>query len=296
MNSREQNIKNGAIAFAIVLAVVIICIMCIGIYSVFSLFIPGSDDNTTGETYYELYVGQAPDAIIIDNSVGQLTIQSGVSFEVSGNNVLKDFSCKYNDGTLTVDNSSKKNIKLSETSKSTLIITVPQNTKLKLLEISTDAGNCTITDITTDKFNIETGAGNATVTNLTADKVTVEAGAGNIGFNSSALKDITFNCGVGNLDITDSSISGNCKVDCGVGNFNIENSELTGDFDADCGVGEFTLDLNGSLEDYEIDISSSVGKIKLNGKTYKEIDRLNKGADNSITIDGGVGAITINID
>jgi len=296
MNSREQNIKNGAIAFAIVLAVVIISIMCIGIYSVFSLFIPGSDDNTTGESFYELYVGQKPDAIIIDNSVGQLTIKSGASFEVSGTNVLKNFSCKFKDGTLTVDNSSKKNIKLSETSKSTLIITVPQNTELELLDISTGAGNCTITDITTDKFNIETGAGNATVTKLISDKVTVEAGAGNIEFSSSSLNDLKFNCGVGNLDITDSDVSGKCEIECGVGNFNLKNSELAGDWEVDCGVGEFNLDLNGKLEDYEIDISSSVGKIKLNGKTYKEIDKLNKGADNSIKIDGGVGAITINID
>lgn len=296
MNSREQNIKNGAIAFAIVLAILIIGIMCVGIHSVVSIFIPGSDNAVTDKTILEQYIGQTPKVIVIDNSVGQLTIESGDIFQVSGSNVLKDFSCKFDDGTLTVDNTYNKKINISGTSKCTLTITVPEGTNLKGLEISTGAGNCIISDITTDKFNIETGAGNTTITNFSADAITVNAGAGNIEFNSSSLDNITLNCGVGNLDINDSSISGKSKIECGVGNFTLTNCELSGECEADCGIGEFTLDLNGNLDDYEIDISSSVSKIKLNGKTYTKLDKLNKGADNSIKIDGGVGSISINID
>ncbi|MBE5949872.1 MAG: DUF4097 domain-containing protein [Lachnospiraceae bacterium] len=295
MNSREQNIKNGAIGLAIALAVTIIGIMCIGIYSVISIFSPDNKNILTGEMYDKLYIGQAPDTVIIDNSIGQLTIQSGEVFQVYGNNILKDFSCEFKNGTLTVNNTYNKKINLSETSKCSLTVTIPEGTELKYLEISTGAGNCVITDISADKFEFETGAGNAIVTNFASDTITVNAGAGNIEFISSSLNDITLNCGVGNLDIKDSTISGDSKIECGVGNFTLSNCELSGECVADCGVGEFSLNLNGALEDYEIDISSSLGKIKLNGKTYSEIEKLNKGAVNKLKIDGGIGEIAINI-
>lgn len=295
MNSREQNIKNGAIAFAIVLAVVIIGIMCVGIYSVVSIFMPTSKDVVTDKTILKQYIDETPEVIIIDNSVGQLTIESGDFLQVSGSNVLKDFSCKFDDETLTVDNTYNKKINLSGTAKCALTITIPEGTELKRLEISTGAGNCVITDIFADKFDIETGAGNATITNLTSDTITVNAGAGNIEFITSSLNDMTLNCGVGNLDIKDSTISGDSKIECGVGNFTLSNCELSGECEADCGVGEFTLNLNGDLDDYDIDISSSLGKIKINGKTYSEVENLNKGAANKLKIDGGIGEISINI-
>ena len=295
MNSREQNIKNGAIAFAIILAVVIIGIMCIGIYSVASIFMPDTKNIATGKTFEKTYTEEAPDTVIIDNSIGQLTIQSGEKFEVYATNIPKDFSCEFDDGTLTIDNTYNKKINFSGTSKCTLTITIPENTELKRLMISTDAGNCIITDISVDKFDIETGAGNSTITNLVSDTITVNAGAGNIEFKSSSLNDMTLNCGVGNLAIKDSTISGDSKIECGVGNFTLNDCKLSGECEADCGVGEFKLDLNGNLDDYEIDISSSLGKIKLNGKTYSEVENLNKGADNKLKIDGGVGEISINI-
>ena len=296
MNSREQNIKNSAIAFAIILAIVIIGIMCVGIYSVVSIFTPDTKNVVTGKTFEKTYTGQSPDTVIIDNSVGQLTIQSGENFEVYAANILKEFSCEFDDGTLTIDNTYNKKINFSGTSKCTLTITIPENTELKRLMISTDAGNCIITDITVNKFDIETGAGNSTITNLASDTTTVNAGAGNIEFKSSSLNDMSLNCGVGNLTIKDTTISGDSKIDCGVGNFTLSNCELSGECDADCGVGEFKLDLNGNIDDYEIDISSSLGKIKLNGKTYSEVENLNKGAANKLKIDGGVGEIIINID
>ena len=112
MNSREQNIKNGAIAFAIVLAIFIIGIMCVGIYSVISIFTPDTKNILTGEMVDNLYIGQSPDTVIIDNSIGQLTIQSGEVFQVQGNNILKDFSCEFKNGTLTVDNTYNKKINL----------------------------------------------------------------------------------------------------------------------------------------------------------------------------------------
>ena len=187
MNSREQNIKNSAIAFAIILAIVIIGIMCVGIYSVVSIFTPDTKNVVTGKTFEKTYTGQSPDTVIIDNSVGQLTIQSGENFEVYAANILKEFSCEFDDGTLTIDNTYNKKINFSGTSKCTLTITIPKNTELKRLMISTDAGNCIITDITVNKFDIETGAGNSTITNLASDTTTVNAGAGNIEFKSSSL-------------------------------------------------------------------------------------------------------------
>lgn len=295
MNSREQNIKNGAIGLAIALAVFIIGIMCVGIYSVVSIFSPDNKNILTGEMYDNLYIGQAPDTVIIDNSIGQLTIQSGEVFQVQGNNILKNFSCEFKNGTLTVDNTYNKKIYLSGTSKCSLTITIPEGTELKRLKISTGAGNCVITDISADKFEFETGAGNATITDSTVDALILQAGAGNIEFESSSLNNMTLNCGVGNLDIKNSSVSGKSKIKCGVGNFTLTDCELTGECDAECGVGEFSLDLNGDPNDYEVNISSSVGKAKLNDKTYNKADHRNKGAANILKIEGGVGSISINI-
>ena len=296
MNSREQNIKNGAIGLAIALAVIIIGIMCIGVYSVISIFTPEAPDAVSDKTILELYPGQAPEVIVIDNAVGQLTIEAGDIFQVSGSNVLKDFSCKFEDGTLTVTNTYNKKGQLSGNTKSSLTITVPKGTDLKRLNITTGAGNCTIKGISADKAEIETGAGNATITDFESDTLTLTAGAGNIEFISSALSNITLSCGVGNFEIKSSDISGKCKIECGVGNFSLTDCNLTGEWKAECGVGEFKLDLNGELEDYEINIDSSVGKVKLNGKTHTKVEKLNKGAENKLEIDGGIGEITINID
>ncbi len=296
MNSREQNIKNGAIGLAIALAVIIIGIMCVGIYSVVSIFTPSKKDATSNETILNQYLGQIPEAIIIDNAVGQLNIETGDFFQVSGNNVLKDFSCKFENGTLTVNNTNSKKGHISGSTKSSLTITVPEGTNLKYLKIATGAGNCIIKNISTEKFDIETGAGNATITDFNTDTITLNAGAGNIEFTSSSLCNMTLNCGVGNLDIKSSNISGKSKIECGVGNFTLTDCSLTGEWNAECGVGEFKLDLNGNLEDYEISIDSSIGKAKLNGKTHTKIDKLNSGAANKLKIDGGIGEIIINID
>lgn len=295
MNSREQNIKNGAIGLAIALAVIIIGIMCVGIYSVVSIFTPADDDAVSDKTVLKQYLGQTPEVIIIDNSVGQLSIETGEFFQVSGNNVLKDFSCKFENGTLTVNNTYNKKGHISG-NKSSLTITVPDGTDLKRLKITTGAGNCTIKGISAEKSEIDTGAGNSTITDFETGTIILNAGAGNIEFISSSLANMTLNCGVGNFDIKSSDISGKCKVECGVGNFILTDCNLTGEWDAECGVGEFKLDLNGELEDYEISIDSSVGKIKLNGKTHTKIDNLNKGAKNKLEIDGGIGEIAINID
>lgn len=277
MNSREQNIKNGAIAIAIILAIIIIGIMCAGIYSIISIFTPGFADSSTDKTVLEQYPDHVPTVIIVDNSVGVLNIESGDIFQVSGSNVMKNFSCEFDEGTLTINNTYSQKIHLSQTSKCTLTITVPEGTVLKRLEISAGAGDCIITGISADTFNIE-------------------AGAGNIEFNSSSLGDTTLSCGVGNLDIKNSRIAGKSKIECGVGNFTLSNCELLGRCEVNCGVGEFILDLNGSLDDYEIDISSSISEISLNGKTYNKIHELNKGAANSLKIEGGIGSISINID
>lgn len=275
MNSREQNIKNGATAFAIILAIIIISIICIGAYSFISLFTPDSENNNVDEEVHKIYENSFPEKIIIDNAAGKLTIKSGDCLEVSAQNVLNNFSCDYDNGILTLKNENKKGVNFSA-SNSFITITIPEG-------------------VTLSSFQLNTGAGSADIDNLSTDSITLEAGAGNIELTNSSLKDIYLVCGVGNLSIKDSTLSGKSTIECGVGKFNVDNSELIGDCTIECGVGGFTLNLNGDINDYEISLSEGIGKMKLNGTSYTELNKMNKGATNVLNIKGGIGAVTINI-
>lgn len=273
MNNREQKIRNGAVALAILLAFVIIAILGGMIYTISSL-LPGSasDTQSTGSTLCQIY-DEIPSELVIDNSMGELRIEAGDAFKVSGADLLNNFSCDYNNGKMVIGNSSK-GISLSAGVNPVLTVTIPSGTSLKLLDISAGAGSCDIRDITTDRFEFETGAGNAVISNLSADYTNISQGAGKLTFTDSALGNLNLECGVGTAYIS-GRVYGICKIECG--------------------IGSVTLDLEGSLDDYEITTSAGIGAISINGKKYNNVNGKNKGADNSITISGGIGEITVTI-
>lgn len=275
MTSNEQRVKNRAIIFAIAVAAVIIGLICFFAYNIAALFTGNSKKAENGDIFYKEYDASGLKSIVIDCSAGQLTICSGDKFEVLVSDIFKNFSCEYEENTLTIKNTYNKTIDISTYSDSKITVTVPKNITLESLLLETGACTLSISDISAKKFNLNTGAGSGTVTGLTSDSVRIETGAGSMKFTQSALNDMSLQCGIGTFIITDSTLSGNSKIKCG--------------------IGDFTLNLNGNSEDYEVSISSSLGHTTFNGKSYSGNSTINKGAANVIEVEGGIGNVSITI-
>lgn len=271
MTKNQSTIKSVAIAVATMLAIVIIGAICLSIYSVVSFFSSSGDTFTDGIGYNKTFDADDIDSIVIDNSIGKLTLRQGESFEVVGENVLESFSCELKKGELTIRHQSKRNINFTNFSKTSITITIPKGADFDDINISTGIEECLISDIHTSEFTLEAGVGNVTISNLYSDDTHIEGG-------------------VGNIDIFDSEL-GNLELDCGVGEASISAGLYNCDINS--GVGNVILDINGEYEDYDIDISAGVGTIKIDGKKYKDDTRLNKGAKYNLEIDGGVGDISI---
>jgi DUF4097 and DUF4098 domain-containing protein YvlB len=157
---------------------------------------------------------------------------------------------------------------------SRITVYLPADFLAEDVNVNSGAGTVSIESLHVEKLAISAGAGSITGKNLSADQVKVEGGIGSIKLQDVNFTDTDLNCGVGSMNIS-GQLNGRNKVECGIGGVN--------------------LDLTGNVDDYDIHVQSGIGAVRLNGSKLSENYTTDHNADNSITVDGGIGDVNINI-
>ena len=258
--------KNNRIikTFAFILAAIVIISMLGGIYAlcitVFDLFQSNQIEN---QFQYDSLMS----SLDIDLKTANLEIKLGDKLLVSTTN--KYVTTYQNNNNIVIQE--KKHSLLSKDNNK-VIITVPDNFLLDIVEIDISSGSIKIDKLETKRLNLDLGSGTTKINNLlVTDKTKIDCGSGKFLLNNGNLSNLNLDTGLGDTIL-------NTKI---IGNSNIETD-----------IGKLELNLIGSLNDYELTIDKGVGSIKLNNESLKDKSVVGTG-NNYLLIEGGIGLTSI---
>lgn len=258
--------KNNRIikTFAFILAAIVIISMLGGIYAlcitVFDLFQSNQIEN-------QIQYDSLMSSLDIDLKTANLEIKLGDKLLVSTTN--KYVTTYQNNNNIVIQE--KKHSLLSKDNNK-VIITIPDNFLLDIVEIDITSGSIKIDKLETKRLNLDLGSGTTKINNLlVTDKTKIDCGSGKFLLNNGNLSNLNLDTGLGDTIL-------NTKI---IGNSNIETD-----------IGKLELNLIGSLNDYELTIDKGVGSIKLNNESLKDKSVVGTG-NNYLLIEGGIGLTSI---
>ena len=258
--------KNNRIikTFAFILAAIVIISMLGGIYAlcitVFDLFQSKQIEN-------QIQYDSLMSSLDIDLKTANLEIKLGDKLLVSTTN--KYVTTYQNNNNIVIQE--KKHSLLSKDNNK-VIITVPDNFLLNIVEIDITSGSIKIDKLETKRLNLDLGSGTTKINNLlVTDKTKIDCGSGKFLLNNGNLSNLNLDTGLGDTIL-------NAKI---IGNSNIETD-----------IGKLELNLIGSINDYELTIDKGVGSIKLNNESLKDKSVVGTG-NNYLLIEGGIGLTSI---
>lgn len=273
MNTFQKVIKYVAIAFAVLLTVVIIS----GIASFVSIVVSPISSRGGKETieFSEVFIGEIEN-LEINSRYSKLVVKPGGQFKVEASNVSDDFRAEIKNGSLIVEEEDFMNrffnFSMISNKGSTITVYVPDDFNANLIDIDSGAGNVILEDLSTKKLIINAGVGEIRGINITAKEVDADGGVGDMDFTNVTFWDVEFDSGVGDVNLEGRIL--------GKSNFN-------------CGIGDVEIDLKGSREDYSLDIDSGLGRIRVNGQKISSNYMDNYKSDKIIRVDGGIGNVDI---
>lgn len=155
------------------------------------------------------------------------------------------------------------------------IIYLPREAFIEELDIDMGMGSSRISGIQVDKLDLDCGMGSVDLLGVNLNKAYIEGGMGEIRATDIVSNGLDVNMGMGSIDIQ---------------------GDLKGLTDIEGGMGELSLMTTGKETDYNYDLSKGMGTISINGRSHSSFEDLreNNGSDNKITIEGGMGSITVN--
>ena len=258
--------KNNRIikTFAFILAAIVIISMLGGIYAlcitVFDLFQSNQIEN-------QIQYDSLMSSLDIDLKTANLEIKLGDKLLVSTTN--KYVTTYQNNNNIVIKE--KKHSLLSKDNNK-VIIMVPDNFLLDIVEIDITSGSIKIDKLETKRLNLDLGSGTTKINNLlVTDKTKIDCGSGKFLLNNGNLSNLNLDTGLGDTIL-------NTKI---IGNSNIETD-----------IGKLELNLIGSINDYELTIDKGVGSIKLNNESLKDKSVVGTG-NNYLLIEGGIGLTSI---
>ncbi|UTC61289.1 DUF4097 family beta strand repeat protein [Treponema sp. OMZ 787] len=150
-------------------------------------------------------------------------------------------------------------------------------------------------NIVFNNFEIKSGVGELDIRDINVEKFILAAGVGEVSiYDAKIEKEAAIIAGVGEVNFKDSAVK-NMDVRSGVGSFSFSGKAL-GKTSIKGGIGEADLKIDGSAADYNFDVSAGLGEVLINGKKSKTFlaDRQKEtGAENTITVKGGIGSVSI---
>lgn len=144
------------------------------------------------------------------------------------------------------------------------------------------------------------GSGTITITlprDFHLNEASFDIGAGTLDIEEIVAQDLHVSVGAGDANVSRFE-AGEAEFDCGAGKIHA-NGDAREDIDIDDGAGEIILTVAGEESSYNYDIDCGVGEIICGNTTYSGLangKKINNGASRDITVDCGVGTITINFE
>lgn len=265
MNNFQKVIK----VFAICLAVFIMANICMLIFSGTAIFMhfDSNSNNKSLKEFNEIY--QNIEIIDIDIASYNIEIKLGNEFKVEAS-TKNNLICKQINGKLKIEES-RGWFFINNNLSGEVVISIPEGTILKEINLDTGAGEIVIDKIQAEKFDLEHGAGVLKILNSKFNRTDIDGGAGKIEISSSELNNLDLDCGAGKVEV-EANVTGNSKISAG--------------------VGEINLTLIGNKEEYQITAEKGIGNIRIENQECGSNTTYGLG-DNRIKIEGGIGNIII---
>lgn len=272
MTTTQKIIKYLAIAFALFLVISIFSIIFGLSREIISSINSDKKDSKLLEEYTTISNNvNNIESFKIDISNDDIEIKEGEKFEVKTND--PDVKFYHENSKVKIKTDKTFSWHLSNSSRGTIIIYLPNEFNITELELNLGAGKIDIDKIFVETLLMDLGAGTMTAKEINVyEKATINGGAGNINIYSGTINNL------------------NLKLDAG--NASIE-SDLTGSNTLTTGVGKLNLGLSRSKDNYKFDISKGLGNIILNDFDVSE-DILIGDGEAKIKISGAIGNIIIN--
>ena len=128
--------------------------------------------------------------------------------------------------------------------------------------------------------------------NTVLNQVIVSGGIGEIKLNGIEAQSISIETGISScyLDIVTQYL----HLETGIGEATVVGT-VNGDISLSAGIGDVHMDLNGNPDEYHHDVSQGLGVIRINGNSYLGTASNDTNRPYTITVDGGIGSVDINI-
>lgn len=231
-------------------------------------------------------------SISLDISYGTVTVNEGEYFDIKTadgvNNIHENVSNGVWEISDTADVSGNEStvsifgIKITEGGNpfqtTDIELTIPEDFTFENLDIVLGAGTIKADNLIADSANIDVGAGSLRIKSLTAkNKSSYSIDTGELIIDELTARDANINCGVGNLKAS---------------------GFINGDSYVTCGIGNVELDIDGEEEDYNYSVDCGIGTVIINSNSYSGVNartRKNNDANDSFTLDCGIGKISLKI-
>lgn len=272
MTTTQKIIKYLAIAFALFLVISIFSIIFGLSREIISSINSDKKDSKLLEEYTTISNNvNNIESFKIDISNDNIEIKEGEKFEVKTND--PDVKFYHENSKVKIKTDKTFSWHLSNSSRGTIIIYLPNEFNITELELNLGAGKIDIDKIFVETLLMDLGAGTMTAKEINVyEKATINGGAGNINIYSGTINNLNLKLGAGNASIQ---------------------SDLTGSNTLTTGVGKLNLGLSRSKDNYKFDISKGLGNIILNDFDVSE-DILIGDGEAKIKISGAIGNIIIN--
>lgn len=265
MTTWQKAIKTAATVFAVLLAVSIIGGI-LGAAGLIGLMVDGDAVTDEMQTYS---VSSDIVSIRLDIQAADVTIRNGDVIALESN--IRGLSVDEKNGVLKVVENGRRGWRIQD-NRAALVLTLPEEYELDNANIATKAGRLTVGRLNAKSASLELGAGEVMITRLNArSRAKIEGGAGAVSINGGSIHNLDADMGVGALAMA---------------------VELRGRSEIDCGVGELKLALVDSMDNYRIDLDKGIGRATVNDNELRNGETFGTG-DNTVSIDGGVGEITV---
>lgn len=272
MTTTQKIIKYLAIAFALFLVISIFSIIFGLSREIISSINSDKKDSKLLEEYTTISNNvNNIESFKIDISNDDIEIKEGEKFEVKTND--PDVKFYHENSKVKIKTDKTFSWHLSNSSRGTIIIYLPNEFNITELELNLGAGKIDIDKIFVETLLMDLGAGTMTAKEINVyEKATINGGTGNINIYSGTINNLNLKLGAGNASIE---------------------SDLTGSNTLTTGVGKLNLGLSRSKDNYKFDISKGLGNIILNDFEVSE-DILIGDGEAKIKISGAIGNIIIN--
>ncbi|MFA9463562.1 MAG: DUF4097 family beta strand repeat-containing protein [Velocimicrobium sp.] len=247
-----------------------------------------SDGNNTMSNYETYDFTQSytnVESLDIEATINRVILSEGDEFRVNMKNVSTNCKVSEKSGVLSIKDSSHYG--------DSFLSWIGDLLDGKGLS-SLKGGTITITypkGFIANKCDIEAGTGSVQISNLQTTTLNIEAGTGSISGNDIVAGYMDLECGTGSVNLDTSSFSGS-EIEAGTGSITI-NGKMTGQNTIECGVGSVYLGLEDSQDSYKLEVEKGLGHITIDGSSYSSVSTISPNAANSLSIEGGIGSVTI---